>query len=488
MTPRLSPSTKPIGRDIAVPGYEPEAHGVGIVHLGLGAFHKAHQAVYTDAALAARGGNWRIRGVSLRSPEAAQGLNPQAGLYMLLVRAPEGPSARIVGSIADVLVAPDDPEAVVKAIADPAVRIVTLTVTEKAYGLDPATGGLDESHDAVRHDLSNPSNPRGVVGFLVAGLARRMADEAGPLTIVSCDNLPHNGRVLRRLVTAFAARTRPDLRDFVDNNVRFPSTMVDRITPAATETTFRDAAGLIGAQDRAAVETEPFTQWVIEDDFAGERPHWEAGGALFVPDVLPFEAMKLRMLNGAHSLLAYAGFGAGYETVSEAMQDASLAGLAERQMTAAARTLPPLPGIDLDAYRNDLLARFRNPAIRHLTYQIAMDGTQKLPPRIFAALAEGADPEPFAFAVASWMHYALGQRADGSRYALRDPREAEIASRVSSVAPKAEAVFDALATLTGFMPSGIRTGLRDAVLPHLTVMLTQGMKAAIRRSADGVRP
>lgn len=488
MTPRLSPSTKPIGRSIAVPGYAPEAHRVGIVHLGVGAFHKAHQAVYTDAALAAHGGDWRIRGVSLRSPEAAEALKPQGGRYTLLTRERGGTKARIIGSIADILVAPQDPEAVIAAIADPAVRIVTLTVTEKAYGLDPAGGGLDESHEAVRHDLSNPERPCGVLGFLVAGLARRMADEAGPLSIVSCDNLPHNGQVLGRLVTELAARTRPDLQRFIEKNVRFPSTMVDRITPAATNTTFRDAAELAGAQDRAAVETEPFTQWVIEDDFAGERPYWEAGGALFVTDVAPFEEMKLRMLNGAHSLIAYAGFGAGYGTVAEAMQDPALARLVERQMKAAAATLPDLPGIDLDGYRADLVARFSNPAIRHLTYQIAMDGTQKLPPRIFAALGKGADSAPFAFAVASWMHYCLGQRADGSRYNLRDPREDEIASRLSSVGQTAEAVFDALATLPGFMPSGIRTDLRSTVLPHLTIMLTQGTKAAIQSAADGMRP
>lgn len=470
-----------------MPAYRPQDHGVGIVHLGLGAFHKAHQAVYTDDALAARGGDWRIRGVSLRSPEAAEALNPQGGCYTLLTRGAEGAEARIVGSIADVLVAPDDPEAVIAAIADPMVRVVTLTVTEKAYGIDPATSGLDGTHEAVRHDLTNPSSPRGAVGFLAAGLARRAADGSGPLTIVSCDNLPHNGQVLRRLVMEFAAQTRPDLRGFIESEARFPSTMVDRITPAATEATLRDAAALTGADDRAAVETEPFTQWVIEDDFAGERPFWEAGGALFVADVAPFEEMKLRMLNGAHSLLAYAGFGAGYETVAEAMEDESLARLAERQMMAAARTLPDLPGIDIDAYRRDLLARFRDTAIRHLTYQIAMDGTQKLPPRIFAALATGADPEPFAFAVASWMHYARGQRSDGSRYALRDPREAEIASRLATVEPEAGAVFEALASLPGFVPAGILPGLRRTVVPHLRAILETGMREAIRRTGGEAR-
>lgn len=467
-----------------MPFYRPEEHGVGILHLGLGAFHKAHQAVYTDAALAARGGDWRIRGVSLRNLEAAAALNPQGGRYTLLTRSPEGPTARIIGSIADVLVAPTDPQGVIAAIADPAVRIVTLTVTEKAYGIDPTTGGLDERHEAMRHDLKDPSSPRGVVGFLVAGLAKRRDEGSGPLTIVSCDNLPHNGHVLGRLVLEFAARTRPDLVPFVEESVRFPSTMVDRITPAATSRTLEDATALIDFEDLAAVETELFTQWVIEDEFVAGRPFWEAAGALFVADVAPYEELKLRMLNGTHSLLAYAGFGAGYETVSEAMEDAALAGLVERQMRAAARTLPSLPGIDLDAYRQDLLSRFRNRAIRHLTYQIAMDGTQKLPPRIFAALDGGADPAPFAFAVAAWMHYCLGACAEGASYALRDPREGEIARRLNGIRREAEPVFDALGSLPGFIPEGLLPALRAAVVPHLTSILEKGMQNAIRRTAE----
>lgn len=488
MSERLSAAAVLDGRAATGPGYAPQDHGLGIVHLGVGAFHKAHQAVYTDAAMAAVGGDWRIVGVSLRNSDAATALNPQDGRYTLLTRGADGTTARVVGSIAKVLVAPHDPNAVIEAIADSRTRVVTITVTEKAYGIDPATGGLDTGHKAVDHDLADRDAPRGVVGFIVAGLARRAAAGRAALTVISCDNLPHNGKILKRLVHDFAERAHPRAVGWIEDNVRFPSTMVDRITPAATPRTLADARAATGFADEAAVETEPFTQWVIENDFAGERPAWEAGGALFVDDVASFEQMKLRMLNGTHSLLAYAGFSAGYETVSDAMGDHALAALVERQMEAAAATLPPMPGIDLAGYRAALLLRFRNPAIRHLTYQIAMDGTQKLPPRIFAPLAEGADPAPFAFVIAAWMRYCIGRTDDGTPYALRDPRENEIATCLSGADRNAEAIYDALASLPGVVPKSLagHARLRASVVAHLRAILDRGMRAGIRDAAANV--
>ncbi|WP_435164142.1 mannitol dehydrogenase family protein [Falsirhodobacter sp. 1013] len=426
---------------VRMPHYDPVAHGCGIVHIGTGAFHKAHQAVYTDTALE-HGGDWRITGVSLRSADVARTLNPQNGRYLLLTRDEEGDSARLIASIDRVLVAPDDPEAVIAAIADPATRIVTITVTEKGYGVDRATGGLDPAHPAIAQDLA-AMVPTGLIGFLVAGLARRKT----PLTILSCDNLPENGHITRRLVTEFARHRDPALADWITKNVRFPSSMVDRITPAATDKTLADAAALLGHPDAAAVETEPFTQWVIEDDFAAGRPAWDKAGAVFVADVAPYEKMKLRMLNGAHSLLAYAGFIAGYDTVAEAMKDANLRRIAERQMIAAAATLPPVPGIDLDAYRVELLARFANSAIAHRTYQIAMDGTEKLPQRIMAPMAESDTPEAFAFALAAWMRYCVGRTESGETYALRDPREAQITAVLAGAEQDAARIQKALSPL-----------------------------------------
>ncbi|RUM98194.1 mannitol dehydrogenase family protein [Pseudaminobacter arsenicus] len=481
---RLS-ATSRIGPAVTAPGYEPRSHATGIVHIGVGAFHKAHQAVYTDSALAAAGGDWRIIGVSLRSADVAAALNPQEGRYILITRDEAGDSAQLISSIDRVLVAPDDPQAVIEAIADPATKIVTLTVTEKGYGIDRASGGLDRSHAAVAHDLANPEKPVGVIGFLVAGLSARMERGIGGLTILCCDNLPENGHITARLVTEFAAQIDEKLATWISDEVRFPSSMVDRITPASTARTFEDAQRLSGYADEAAVETEPFTQWVIEDNFRAERPAWESAGALFVDDVAPYEQMKLRLLNGTHSMLAYAGYLAGHETISEAVRDTGLHALAERQMIAAATTLPPVPGIDLDAYRAQLLARFSNRAIRHLTYQIAMDGTEKLPQRILAPLAEtvklGGDGTPFCFAIAAWMRYCMGVSDKGETYALRDPREHLIAPRVEAAGRDPALLYDALSSLPGLFPPALAGNetVRACVVSLLASLLENGMAGAI---------
>lgn len=295
----------------SLPGYTPSEHGTGIVHLGVGAFHKAHQAMYTDTALAAAGGDWRITGVSLRGTAAADALNPQHGLYTLVERGPDGTRGRVIAAIDRVIAATRDRAAVLDAMTDPATRIVSLTVTEKAYGIDRAAGAVDPSHPAIAADLADPRAPAGAVGLIVEALRRRRAAGARPFTALCCDNLPDNGGLLRTGVLDFAGRIDPELRRWIEDEGRFPATMVDRITPAATEATLGAAEDLTGCRDLAAVETEPFTQWVIEDRFADGRPAWELGGALFVDDVAPFERMKLRMLNGSHSMLAYAGFLSG---------------------------------------------------------------------------------------------------------------------------------------------------------------------------------
>ncbi len=490
MSARLSAACR-LPSGVAAPRYD-RARQSGIVHVGVGAFHKAHQAVYTDDALARSGGDWMIAGVSLRSADVAEALNPQDGLYTLLVRGPEGVSARIVGSIARVLVAPRDPDAVLEALAAPSTRIVSLTITEKGYGLDPSTGGLDRAHPAIAADLADPAHPQGAVGFLVEALKVRRDRGLGGFTVLCCDNLPGNGRIVARLVGEFAAERNPDLARFIEAEVSFPSTMVDRITPASTERTFADALALTGCEDHAAVETEPFSQWIIEDRFVAGRPDWEAGGALFVKDVAPYEKMKLRLLNGSHSLLAYSGFLAGHAHVRDVMADADLVALVERHMREAARTLAPVPGVDLEAYARDLRSRFANPAIAHQTYQIAMDGTQKLPQRIIEpaaeALARGLPIDSYAFAVAAWMRYALGRKENGEAYALRDPREAEIAALVDRNTSPAE-IVRRLLDLPGLFPAALSGSERfvEAVTHRLGLMLAEGMRTAIRREAEQCR-
>ncbi len=492
MMPRLNASVS-LPDTVAAPGYTPADHGTGIVHLGLGAFFRAHQAVYTDDALARSGGDWRILGVSLRSTAPAEELAPQDGLYTLIERGDGTPKARIIGAISGAVSGATEIEAIRAALAAPKTRIVTLTVTEKGYGIDRARGGADESHPAVAEDLASPEAPHGVLGLLVQALKLRRAAGTAPFTVLCCDNLPENGTMLRAGVVDFANRCDPELADWIAAEVAFPSCMVDRITPARTETTLADAARLTGHDDAAAIETEPFTQWVIEDRFPAGRPDWEAGGALFVEDVAPYEQMKLRMLNGAHSMLAYSGFLAGHRYVRDTVADDDLRRLIQRQFSAAAATLEPLPGIDFDSYAQQLLERFANPSIAHETYQIAMDGTQKLPQRILqpalSALQSGQNVRPFAFATAAWMRYSLGRTDDGETYALRDPLEAEIAERLAN-AQTSESIFSALAALRGLFPETLMSApeWRGEVIGALSSMLEIGVSAAIRAEAASELP
>lgn len=485
-TPRLA-ALSDVDGPARLPSYRPEDHGTGIVHLGLGAFHRAHQAVATDDALAAKGGDWRICGVSLRSTALAEALAPQNGLYTLIERGTDGTRARVIGSLSRVIA--NDPAATLTALCDPAVKIVTLTVTEKGYGIDRANGGHDASHLAVAADLKSPETPSGVLGLLTAALKARRDAGIAPFTVLSCDNLPENGRLLRSGVIGFARALDTELADFIAAEVAFPSSMVDRITPAATDQTLADAAEATGCVDLAAVETERFSQWVIEDHFPQGRPAWEAGGAIFVADVTPFERAKLTMLNGTHSMLAYAGFLSGRQFVRDVMGDPALAALVRRHLQAAGQILPPLPGFDVQAYAAALEDRFHNPAIAHATYQIAMDGTEKLPQRIFApaiaALEAGQPMRPFAFATAAWMRYTLGVSDAGEPYALRDPREDELKRQVQSVPRDAQAIRTALSGVANFMPSQLARSeaWNDAVDDCLDTILTQGMAAAILAEA-----
>lgn len=475
-----------VAAGVTLPTYDPAAHGTGIVHIGPGAFHKAHQAVYTDDALSEDAGNWRITGISPRGTAVAEALNPQNGLYTVLERDAGGTRARIIASVARIIAATQDRQGALDALAAPATRIVSLTVTEKAYGIDRAAGALDTSHPAIASDLANPRNPVGVLAMMVEGLRRRRDTGTVPFTVLCCDNLPENGALVKTGVLDFAARIDPALRDWIEANVTFPSTMVDRITPAPTQTTLDDAARLTGCTDLAAIETEPFTQWVIEDRFVAGRPLWEAGGALFVADVAPYERMKLRMLNGTHSMLAYCGFLSGCAYVRDVMANPGLAALVKRHLAAAAATLAPLQGIDFAAYAQQLQDRFANPAIAHETYQIAMDGTEKLPQRIFQpalhALDHGQDTRPFAFATAAWMRYCLGRKDDGETYALRDPREEQIGATLAA-AGDARGIVQALHTLPGLAPPALASNARwmEDVTAILATMKGDGMQAAIAK-------
>ena len=398
----------------------------GIVHLGPGAFFRAFLAPWTDEAMKLAGGDWGIVAVSLQSSGARDRLAPQDYVYTALERGPGGDIPRRVDAIAEVMVAPEDPAAVVARMADPAIRIVSLTITEKGYCRDPQTGDLLPDHPDIRHDLANPDKPMSAIGFIVAGLKARRERNLPPFTVLTCDNLPMNGRMVRKVVTAFAHEIDPALAAWIETDAAFPCTMVDRITPATTPQDIDTLADSAGYLDEAAVIHEPFRQWVIETGFTDGHPDWAAAGAQFVSNVEAHELMKLRCLNGTHSALAYLGYLAGHETIADTVADRPFEALCTSLWKEEILpTLETPEGEDLPRYCQSLMARYQNPAIRHRTWQIAMDGSQKLPQRILGTitdrLAQGVVPHGLCLVVAGWIRYVGGQDETGAPIDVRDP-------------------------------------------------------------------
>lgn len=431
MTKRLSDAVlSDLPPTVQRPAYDRSGIATGIVHLGVGAFHRAHQAVYTDDVLAGDP-RWGIVAASLRSPDTFDALEPQSGLYTLSVRSQDGEALRVIGSISRVIVAPQALDDLLAVMSNPATRIVSLTVTEKGYCHDPATGQLNEGHPDIVHDLADPARPKSAPGLIVEALRRRREAGVAPFTVLTCDNLPSNGRTVKRVLTRYAELVDRDLGRWVGIEVACPSTMVDRIVPATTDEDRARISERIGATDAWPVVTEPFTQWVIEDDFPQGRPAWEKSGAEFVADVEPYEHMKLRLLNGSHSTLAYLGYLAGYETVSEAMADPAyerlIRGLMDEEVTP---TLHMPPGADLASYKGALIERFKNPALKHRTWQIAMDGSQKLPQRLLGTVRDrlkgNASIDRLALGVAGWMRYVTGIGETGVPIDVRDPMAAHL--------------------------------------------------------------
>jgi len=417
----------------------------GIVHFGPGAFFRAFIGPYSDDAMRAAGGDWGIIAVSLKSPAARDALVPQRCLYTALERGPDGDVPRQVEAINDVLVAPEDPGAVLDVMTRPEIRIISLTVTEKGYCHNPRTGNLQTRHPDIAHDIITSDAPRTALGFIVLALARRREAGIPPFTVLCCDNLPSNGAMLRNFVTALAshrdaAGTSDRLADWIADYVAFPSTMVDRITPATTAADLEDFASISGHHDAALVIHEPFRQWVIEDDFPQGRPAWHLAGAQMVADVERHELMKLRCLNGTHSALAYLGYLAGHETIADAVADPIFASFCERLWhDEILPTVPQPEGEDLPAYCAALLARYRNPAIRHRTWQIAMDGSQKLPQRILGTLrdnlAAGRMPKGLCLVIAGWMRYVAGIDEAGQPIDVRDPMADHLKQAANSADP-----------------------------------------------------
>jgi fructuronate reductase len=378
----------------------------GIVHFGIGAFHRAHMAAYTDSAMSAGDRHWGIIGVSLRSPSVARQLNPQDGLYTIAERSGDGTSFRLIGAIKNVLVASYEKEAICESIAYPTTHIISFTITEKGY-CRAADGNLD-------FELAGESS---VYRFLTDGLALRKERGLRGVTMLSCDNLTKNGKQLNRLLNQYVLKHCPELADWIQSHCTFPCSMVDRIVPATTAADLAAAQDALGwgelLYDEAAVVTEPFSQWVIEDNFAGPRPAWEKHGAQITSDVHAYETAKLRMLNGAHSALAYLGLQRGHEFVDQAIADPALAPLIESLMREeAASSLTPASGQDLSVYADALIERFKNPALNHRLAQIAMDGSQKIPQRWLETVAhhqkQGRQCPAILAGIAAWLGHVRG--------------------------------------------------------------------------------
>ena len=483
---RLSPDQlAELPADVVRPAYERSATRVGIVHLGVGAFHRAHQAVYVDDRLAAGETDWAICGASLRAADTSDALNPQRGLYTLAVRSGRDERLRVIGALRRILLAPRNPEALIEAMSDPAVCIVSLTVTEKGYCHDPATGALREDHPDIKADLSHPREPRTAPGFLAEALRRRREARTPPFTVLCCDNLPSNGKTVARVVARYAALLDADLARFVENEVVFPSTMVDRIVPATTDSDRTAISRRLGLEDAWPVVTEPFTQWVIEDRFGTGRPRLEDAGADLVADVAPYELMKLRLLNGSHSTLAYLGYLAGYETVSDVMRDDDFAVFMRDMMDREiAPTLAVPVGADLDGYKRLLLARFANPTLHHRTWQIAMDGSQKLPQRLLATirdrLREAAPIAHLAVGVAAWMRYVTGIDEHGRTIDVRDPMSRELKALADQAGPVAARLAPALlgvGAIFGDLPRDPR--FVSAVADALAQIFDKGVRRTV---------
>jgi fructuronate reductase len=418
---------------VARPQYDRAAVRAGVVHFGPGAFHRAHQAAAFDTLLE-QDPRWGITGVSLNSQGVADALQPQDGLYTLALL-DEHTEFRVIGAMGRILTR-DAPAAIVGALAHPDTRVVSSTVTEKGYCLG-ADGALDFAHPAIRGDLDAARMggawvPGSFVGWMVRGLDTRRAAGLSGITVLSCDNLTNNGRKLEAATIALAEAIAPETARWIAGEVRFPNAMVDSITPATDDALRSRVAATIGVDDAWPIQRERFTQWVIEDNFVGERPALEVAGVTFASDVQPFETAKLRLLNGAHSSLAYIGLGRGLDTVAEAMTDRDLARFVERLMREdIAPSVKAPQGLDLSVYISDILARFANPAIRHLLSQIAWDGSQKLPYRLLDtirdACAEGRPIDRLSLPIAAWLRF-LDRAAQGGR-AVTDPFAAKLLER-----------------------------------------------------------
>jgi mannitol-1-phosphate/altronate dehydrogenase len=425
--PLRNTSLSALADRVEVPTYDRSALAPAVVHIGVGGFHRAHQLVYFDD-LAQRGisSDWGVVGVGMRSPAMRDALRAQDHLFTVVEKAPHGETGRVVGVMGRYVFAPDDPDQLLDTLCAPSTRLVTLTVTANGYPVDLDTGRFDGRADEIRADLRCPQRPTTVFGYLVEALDRRRRSGVAPFTVLSCDNVPHNGAAARTAVLAFAARRDPGLADWIAARVSFPSSMVDRITPE-TSPQQRDAiADELGVDDRWPVITEPFTQWIIEDDFCNGRPPLDQVGVQFVSDVQPYKVVKTRLLNASHSAVGFLGYLCGYRTMHEAMADPVITDYVVRLLAEVSPMLPPVPGMDLRVYRRMLLERFANPGISDELSRLCRRGSTKMAsyliPSLKQALRDGEDCEMLMLALAGWFRYLRGVDESGHPIDVQDPQ------------------------------------------------------------------
>jgi fructuronate reductase len=478
----------------AKPRLDPRDLTIGVVHLGLGAFHRAHQAVYTQRAMSEVGENtWAICGVTQRSRAVLDDLAPQDGLYTVVERG-HADHFQVVAALREVIFAHDHHAALVERIAAASTHVVTLTVTEKGYRHDPVTGRLDVRDAEVQADVAGRP-PRSVVGQLVRGLQARYRASGAPMTVVSCDNLNNNGATLRSLVEQFCAllpAAEEPLSSWIAQHVTFPSTVVDRIVPATTAVDRGEVAAYLGLDDEATVVTEPFSQWVIEDCFAAPRPSWEKAGAILTDDVAPYEAMKLRLLNGSHSALAYLGLLASYEHVADFVALDVVATYVKALMDVEVRaTLSQPAGFDVNQYQQQLLQRFANPGLQHRLTQIAMDGSLKLPPRLVGTAMDlrigGHQPRLTALAIAAWMRFVSARVDDaGRQLTVDDPAAARIDAALHGAAEPSTVVDRLLGMPEIFGGLGDDVECRTLLVDALDRLTRFGAVATLRAEVAGL--
>jgi mannitol 2-dehydrogenase len=415
---------------VVIPTYDRGALTPGVVHIGVGGFHRAHQAVYFDELARLGDTGWGVVGVGLRRPEMGQVLSDQYGLFSVVERGRDGDHVRVVGSMIQYLFAPDDPTAVVATLAAASTQLVTLTVTGSGYLVD-SDGQFQADDDGVQHDLSQPGCPKTMVGFVTEGLRRRRESGLGPFTVLSCDNLPDSGAAARTAITSYARLLDPALAEWIDTNVSFPSSMVDRITPETSDQLREEVRDRFGLPDRWPVVTEPFKQWIVEDDFCGKRPPLERVGAQFVSDVTPYKIVKSRVLNGAHCALGYLGTLHGYSRTDEAMADPHIHETVVRMLRDEVRPLlPQAPGLDLDDYITTTVERLVNPAIGDSLDRLCRRGSVKMPAYLLPSLSTASQQKTphsaLVLAVAAWIRYLRGTDLAGARIEIDDPQAATL--------------------------------------------------------------